>query len=222
MKAFFSFLFVLSILSATIVLLSRFNAIENYSDKTISSLLLLEERHARELELKRAIVNTIIYSAREAPSVATADEITATIAEDLAKLEELETSYYNIKKLAVSFWCGSPTQQDLREAITAMHWSGKTALCRNCQKLSAWAVRIENNNKRTVRYCAKYLSVDTMQKVVTVSSADTRVIGPGIADVEPGSGQSMFGASVYDTTNDIASVIMLPMSSRISWSDDSI
>jgi hypothetical protein len=216
MKAFLSFLLVLSILSTNAFLLSFYNTRKEQLDKITNSLLGLEERHVRELELKRAIINTIIYSAREMPGSATADEVTAKVAEDLATLEGLEKSYYHIKKLAVSFWCGSPTQQDLKESLRLMQLLNRTVICRNCQKTDEFAIRIENNNQNVVRVCAKFLSADTIQRIVTVSVADPRVV---VASFGPDqySGTPSIGAAIYDTSNNISSVIIIPLSSRIYW-----
>jgi len=216
MKAFLSFLLVLSVLSTNALLLSFHNTKREQSDKITNSLLGLEERHARELELKRAIINTIIYSAREMPESATADEVTAKVAEDLAKLEDLEESYYNIRRLAVSFWCGSPTQQDLKESLRSMQLSNRTVICRNCQKTGEFAIRIGNNNQNAVRVCAKFLSVDTIQKIVTVSVADPRVVAASFGP-DQYSGTPSIGAAIYDTSNNISSVIIIPLSSRIYW-----
>ncbi len=185
----------------------------------------METRKGLELDLKRAITKTMAYSAQKIIRTATAEEIITGVAEGLVQLESLEAYYYGRHNVTVNFWCGTPTEQDLKLTIqkirNASNKSGNTkVICNNCERFSSFAIKQSNNDQKLVRACTKFLSANTLEKTLSISDPDLQVVSldnPLVELMASYSGDPAFGAFIYDQKNDIGSVILIPKSSKINW-----
>jgi hypothetical protein len=212
-------------------------------DSTEHHLLVLEDRQAREMELKRAVTDTIRHSifislARD-PN-ADSESIRAQLGSDLSMLRGLEGaagyknySYDNFRsRFTVRFWCGNPSDEELKQTTESHKWSGQSNyICEGCRYLSdtfTYAEFDTNGNPidgRTKNLCAQFISIDKSRGVsfVSISEMYTKILQGRITITDPAalallsSNNIKFGVMIYDSVENVSSVAVIPISTEIKW-----
>jgi hypothetical protein len=214
MKGFITLLLTLLYLSAVLTMTALLQAVQGAETETQTEWLVLENHHARELELRRAILNTIMHSARSAaPVYSTSDDVSAAIGADLSALEDLEDSYFSdYYPITVNFWCGIMTDDELRSLPSLTLSSRLTQKCADCVDLDAVAVRAQGESGVPVTTCASMLSVNIADRTVTVSNPDPRVTPPFST-----LGTPVFGITLLNSRDNLSSVVVIPQNTKVRW-----
>ena len=232
MKGFLSLILALLFAATILSLFMIYLALTTKNDQTRMELFLLEMYNTREVELKHAMIDMLAHETRAAlkeeaikvlgrePTLIelfhfmTGDEITAAVGNKLKELEELQSYYKSNFSTDIDFWCGTITAEEKVRLPQEMLETGVVKKCTNCWDFSAPAERVETDKIRSVTVCTALLLVilDPTDPEIKISSPDPRV-DPAI----PSKGEVVFGVSILDKRDGLASIITLPVGSRIRW-----
>jgi len=238
-----SFLYAFAAIASILFVYSYYSSLKGEMDSTEHHLLVLEDRHAREMELKRAVTDTIRHSILISfindPN-ADLESIREQVGSDLSALRGLEGaegyknySYDDFRsRFTVRFWCGNPSDDELRRTAESHKWFGQdNYICDGCHYLSetfAYAEFDINGNPigaGTKNVCAQFISIDKSRGVSSVSISEmyNNILHRRITISDPAtlalliSNDIRFGAMVYDSIENVSSVAVIPMSTEIRW-----
>ncbi|VVB73580.1 Uncharacterised protein [uncultured archaeon] len=238
-----SFLYAFAAIASILFVYSYYSSLKGDIDSTEHHLLVLEDRHAREMELKRAVTDTIRHSVNMTLSLdpnADPEAIQERIGNDLSLLRGVEGaegyknySYGDFRsRFTVRFWCGNPSKEELDRVAETHDWSKKSDyICEGCHYLDEEFAYITFDSDGNVigggtrNLCAQLLSVDKGNKIISVSASQLKnailrhriMIADPLSESVLLSGDSMFGVMVYDSAEDVSSVAVIPMSTEIRW-----
>jgi hypothetical protein len=220
MKGFLSLLLVLMFALILLALYSSYHNLMTKQDKIATELLLFEVYGAREVELKRAITTTIEYESRAAmeeeaerilgrPPTSyerfrsvTGVEVAAALGYKLKKLESREGDYKDNFGIDVDFWCGTITREEQVNLPREMLETNNTKKCSNCWDFDfSPTVGVPTT-------CTKFLLV-----ILDPAEPTTMIYDPTILTT----GKVVFGVSILDKQNRIASIATIPAGSRVRW-----
>jgi len=238
-----SFLYAFAAIASILFIYSYYSSLKTDIDSAEHHLLVLEDRHAREMELKRAVTDTvrhsILISLTNDPN-ADPELIREQVGRDLSQLRGVEGaegyknySYDNFRsRFTVRFWCGNPSDDELRRTVGSHNWSGQDDyICDGCHYLSetfAYAEFDINGNPigaGTKNVCAQFISIDKSRSVSSISISEmyNKILYKRITISDPAtlalllSDDIRFGVMVYDSIENVSSVAVIPMSTEIRW-----
>jgi hypothetical protein len=238
-----SFLYAFAAIASILFVYSYYSSLKADIDSAEHRLLVLEDRHVREMELKRAVTDTIrhsiLISLANDPNADT-DSIREWIGLDLSRLRGVEGaegyknySYDDFRnRFTVRFWCGDPSDDELKRTAESHKWSGRDDyICDGCHYLSEtfeYAEFDTNGNPigvGTKNLCAQFISIDKSRSTssVSVSSIYDKILHERITISDPAtlalllSNNIRFGVMVYDSAENVSSVAVIPMSTEIRW-----
>jgi len=219
MKAFISLVLAIAFVYVTLLLLSYYLETRSSFLGTEKELLILKNYNVRELEVKRAVTNTIHHALQEIPPGMEAENASRYIAGKLADLESQEASkgggYYRTYHLDLNFWCGfiGEESESMKEEMLERVSSIK---CSNCKDLDEFVPKYSIEDIIASRYdpskllqavetvpaCTPFLSYDRENKWIKVTEppAEYAWIGDSPA----------IGISILDTVNNISSIVIIP------------
>jgi len=138
MKAFVSLVLAIAFIYVTLLLLSYHLEARSSFFGTEKELLILKNYNARELEVKRAVTNTIHHALQEIPPGMESENASRYIAGKLTGLESQEAGkggeYYRTYHLDLNFWCGF-IDEDTRQMKKDMLEKISSIKCQNCKDL---------------------------------------------------------------------------------------
>jgi len=207
-----SFLYAFAAIASILFVYSYYASLKGEIDSTEHHLLVLEDRHVREMELKRAVTDTIrhsiLISLANDPN-ADPESIRGRLGSDLSALRGLEGaegyttqrytnySYDNFRsRFTVRFWCGNPSDEELDNATKYHNWSGKSNyICEGCHYFSETFLYAEfdiNGNPiggGTKNLCAQFISIDKSRGVsfISVSEMYNKILQGKITTTNPAS-----------------------------------
>lgn len=251
MKGFLSFILAMAFAASLLLVFSAYQSISLKNAETETEMLLIELHAAREIELKRTMMNMIAQESRRqawnealmtaeeyllkrnasgnvsgalVDIIKNADDISHEVGMKLKDLEPLQGDYGNDFGLKVDFWCGAMSDEERRSLPGQMLLQSNKTKCDCCWDFDNMTQRLEldkagNPRLREVTTCTALLDIfvtsDPPSFVTLIrSKPDPRVLEmnkPGCA------GDWVFGISVLDERNRIASVAVLPAGSKIRW-----
>jgi len=240
-----SFLYAFAAIASILFVYSYYSSLSGVADINDHRMLVLEDRYAREMELKRAITDTIRHSVNNTLSLnpnSGDDEIKENLGRDLSQLRGLEGaagyrnySYYDIfRRFVIRFWCGNPSDDELERIARTHEWVGRgDYICDGCNHLDKEFEYVELDASGNIvgggkkNLCSQFFSVDRSSGTVSVSIAApemARQIAQGRFQVSAEmqglllSNDIKFGVMVYDSAENISSAAVIPISTEIRWS----
>jgi len=208
-KGFISLVLAISFIYVVFLLLAYYLELKVTTLKTEEQLIILKNYNSRELELKRAVINTIHYSLQQILIIkpdANSEEVSKYIAANLALFESEETNYYNDYHIKINFWCGFIENEtnSMKERILNEQSPIK---CSNCKDFRDLIPKYSpNGDVELVPACAPFISYDRVLRQVKISSppveyawiGERQTIGPAV------------GISILDPIGNISSVVVIP------------
>lgn len=214
MRAFLSLLLVLTIISTVLLLFSIYQRIKMKIFETEYETLLLESQSARELELKRAMINSVVHAAREEAQKIDGIGMRKEMAKRLAELDSGLEKYYKEKNnIEIDFWCGTPSEEEIRKLPERLEKEGKVKPCPTCYDLNFPALIKRDSVEEATYICAALLDVDFLNNEVIISGPSQDVTAVWNPFEKP-----KLGVSIIDKRNGIYSVTTIPFNSKIKWS----
>lgn len=237
-KGFLSFILAMAFAASILLVFSAYQSMSLRNAETETEMLLIELHTARELELKRALMNSVVHEGRnaiveeaarlgikllfkdrttvkEALKGLSGEKIVATVGRGLGMREARLEGAYKELGLDVDFWCGAVTQQELHAMPERMLNSGNLTKCSSdfpgrCYDLNFPAVRDDEIVTVCTGLLAGSIGIDPPSVLIKVSNFDQKVT-PLILPI----GDYVFGISILDRRNGMASVVTLPVGSGI-------
>lgn len=208
MRAFISLILAIAFIYVTLLLLNYYLEIRVTALNTEKELLLLKNYNTRELEIKRAITNTIHHSMQQIKLIsptADSEEVSIYVATQLALLESQENNYYKTYHLDLNFWCGfiENETQSMKNNMLSSKTSIKCTNCRDLKEIvTKYNLESETVVEKLVPACTPFLSYNREFNEMKISSPPKEYLWKG-------EGPSI-GVSILDTVNNISSIIILP------------
>jgi hypothetical protein len=219
MKAFISLVLAIAFVYVTLLLLSYYLEARSSFLGTEKELLILKNYNTRELEVKRAVTNTIHHALQEIPPGMEAENASRYIAGKLAGLESLEAGkggkYYQTYHLDLNFWCGFIDEET---GVMKKEMLEKTSSikCLNCKDLDEFVPKYSIENiiasrvdptrllqaVETMPACTPFLSYNRENKWIKVSEPPAEYVWIG--------DNPAIGISILDTVNNISSIVIIP------------
>ena len=218
-RGFISLILAIAFIYIALILLTYYFEVRSTSLKTEKELLILKNYNTRELEIKRAITNTIHHSLQQILLIkpdADSEEISKYIATNLALLESQEKSYYNTYHLDLNFWCGFLESKSYPNSLKENMIQTRTSIkCENCKDFGEFIPRYfitsisgpEQIVEDLVPACTPFLSYNKELRYIKISSPPLNYLWLG---EDPA-----IGVSILDTVNNISSVVIIPKSTII-------
>lgn len=208
MRAFFSIVLALLFLSSALMLLRMNRAMAETLHAARLQALHIEAFHGHEVEMKRAIIDTISITNAYAEILLgiekqriTIDDKIVLIGRQLILFEgQIEHEFNKLHGISVDVWCGSITPLERAQLAERMIAQGRVLKCTNCYDWSS--ISIYKGVPTSI--CAAALMINPLTGDVTVRE------DPDLLFVPTLSGRPSFGASIYDAKRRLASVVMLP------------
>jgi len=238
-----SFLYAFAAIASILFVYSYYASLKGEIDSTEHHLLVLEDRHVREMELKRAVTDTIrhsiLISLANNPN-ADSESIRGRLGSDLSALRGLEGaeeyknySYDDFRsRFTIRFWCGNPSDNELKQTAESHTWFGRANyICDGCHYFSETFVYAEFDTKGnligggTKNLCAQFISIDKSNgaSFISVSEMYNKILQGKITVTNPvsllllSSSNIKFGVMVYDSVENVSSAAVIPMSTEIRW-----
>ena len=232
MKGVVSFLYLFSIFTYLLVVLSIYLSIYERVNYLEYNVFLLEDRIGRELELKHAVKNVIAYS-EELNQISALlpppyDAISDSIISDYGvnRLSDLESggrySYYHWRRFALDFWCGFPSDGDIMRAISIKSkaypaFFDSRSICDNCFSVNAEI----STGSGPSNLCSNFLSSDPLSRHTRIGISGLHGLSSGGIEYDLDDILLMqnirFGILVYDSKENISSAVVIPGSTIIPW-----
>lgn len=213
-KGFISLILAIVFVYTALLLLAYYLEVRSASLKTENELLILKNYNARELEVKRAITNTIHHSLQKILLIkpdADSEEVSKYIGINLAALESQEKEYYNTYHLDLNFWCGFPGNESYLNSFKENMIRTRTAIkCEKCKDFGELIPKYsipsmlepEKIVEDLVPACTPLISYNKELRYIKISSPPLNYLWIG---EEPA-----IGVSVLDTVNNISSIVIIP------------
>lgn len=195
MKGFFSFVVLLSLVLVIIHSFSYNQLSKNFDSSTLISL---ERIYQLEMNLKESLLEGVrqgsieaiqIYLLTTEPSSFNLEEAKYYVKlysyEKILSLDEM-----NFEDFEFFFWCGNPTEYELKKLRKEILIFQELLLCSNCHSL-------DNYN------CIDYLDVDFILDVEEDQL-------PELNSISIGNKNGFFGVSIYSKKFGLSSVFLIP------------
>lgn len=238
-KGVFSFLYLFAISSYLLIILSIYLSIYQQTSYLENKVFILEERAGRELELKHAIKRVIIYSEQISKTKEVVKDIADTLIPEeyplisqvfdssyslygLNRLKDLQSTgsheYYDWRRLALRFWCGYPSDNEIKDIISIQNGNPKFYRLTGILSDKIFEIDSTATIKEEVRNkCSLFLSTNANVSTQISPPADSKTLNE--LNIAERNSDFKFGVFVYDSKENISSAIVIPYSTEIRWDD---